>query len=243
MTRTNAHQSYRDILNALMIINSESPFQLPYIGDPNESLAETNDITRDSFAIVWFQSKDSVDSDNLVNQTLTDKIQASINYLNRSRGNKLNETRRRKEKHNRRISGGGFSYKPEIGYSQGGPIKVNPIFYDSQEGSSLLEESILIDDLHEDELRAKYERRNHEPQSTPKIEWEVERRWRNKRKPRPLHIRGHPQKNIKGGKTYNTTARGIQDQEDQDSAREYLSNNPRVNRVYRRRYESHKHQR
>jgi len=113
--------------------------------------------------------------DNSVFHLSIEKAIADCRYANKKRGHRFNEYRRRKKKNNKRKAGGGFSFKPEIPHRQSGT------------GAFYVDETDYVDEPDidyriEEPIVPKYDRKNHPPQSLRKEEWQVGRRWKNKRR-------------------------------------------------------------
>jgi len=99
-----------------------------------------------------------------VNRILSHNKQA-----NDSSGNKYNVCRDRQRRENRRRSGRGFSYRPEI-----------PSLAAGNGGCSGYE--WLYEDFDDALFAPRYARKHHPEQSMPKVEWSAVRKWKNKQK-------------------------------------------------------------
>lgn len=131
-----------------------------------------------------------------------DKLAAASAHANRMSGHKFNSYRRRNGDANGRSNGNGFSYKPEIPYRSVNGVNVAAAVelgmgyrnFDRLHGKdgepaadrywdySLNEVSRDYRGFDQELFsRPRYDRRNHSEQSMPKIDWQAEREWRNKR--------------------------------------------------------------
>ena len=165
------YDSLRDSLPGIYIAATQYRFQ-QFLEEYRETHGESNgseptveEIFAAKEAGVFDQSEIYVPEE--VPGKVVDKVVRYGRLLNECSGHNLDASGRRRERRRTRRSGGGFSYRPEIPYQQAG----NGEFLDCGDG-------------YEDSGLPRYGRKNHPEQSLPKIEWAVERSWRNKyRKP------------------------------------------------------------
>lgn len=108
-------------------------------------------------------------------EALVDKVVQHNDHANDMTGHRFRSYRHKRDFRENARGGKGFSYKPEIPYRVAGQGTVH--LNGAAVTSNGVEEQ--YDDLDEAFFRQKYARKNHPDQSMPKVEWAVERDWRN----------------------------------------------------------------
>ena len=127
------------------------------------------------------QEKDPLPSNFLQSQkdALHYLVEQAINsgtYERHAKGHSYNINRKRKSTQNMSDKIKGMSYKPELPYTKKGNGELN---IERMEKSNGLVEK--YEDMFDELLPLKYTRKQQQEQSRSKIEWNVERKWRNKK--------------------------------------------------------------